>query len=73
MSKEVELLACPFCGAPAADATEPDAGVWIGCMNSMCRVMPYLSGDDVEKQADAVKIWNTRTAPWSAPSAPLKP
>jgi len=57
MTEQVELKACPFCGAAAKKARAPGGKAAIGCANRCCHVTALVvAGNEYE----AARLWNRR-------------
>ena len=66
---EIELLPCPFCGAPGAlYRCVAGDGFWAWCSDTGCRVGPRTPR--TEDADEAAEIWNTRYAPGGGFDAP---
>ena len=61
MTKQVELLPCPFCGEAAVILPHPGGtGLRIGCDNDQCPVEAYVYGIEPHK-GYLIRDWNTRS------------
>jgi len=58
-----EPKSCPFCGSRPERYFTSSGGVdeWLGCMNSECIVMPYVTtGEVVGFYPEILAAWNRR-------------
>lgn len=57
MTEQVELKACPFCGAAAKKTRAPGGKAAIGCANRCCHVTVLVAAGN---EYEAARLWNRR-------------
>lgn len=59
ITKNSELLPCPFCGGEAEMHYDANGSKWVACENRECAIQPYLYRTK-RTEAEAIAAWNTR-------------